>query len=153
MRHLHVTSGPLLLSSEQKRVFSSGRRRRRGRGRGHPSLSLSLSSDFWLPPPCSLARMGMATGHEERRCHLVLSERQGWWPNPSPGLVWPQRCKATAAEKRNGSPLSLSLPLAFSLFFLSFCAHASCNVFRPPVRPPPSPLPSSSLRVLLSSIV
>ena len=118
MRHLHVTSGPLLLSSEQKRVFSSERRRRRGRGRGHPSLSSFLSSDFWLPPPCSLARMGMATGHEERRCHLVLSERQGWWPNPSPGLVWPQRCKATAAEKRNGSPLSL--PPSRFLSFLSF---------------------------------
>ena len=62
--------------------------------------------------------MGMATGHEERRCHLVLSERQGWWPNPSPGLVWPQRCKATAAEKRNGSPLSL--PPSRFLSFLSF---------------------------------
>ena len=42
--------------------------------------------------------------------------------------------QSDGGREREEKRLSPSLLLAFSLFFLSFCAHASCNVFRPPVR-------------------
>ena len=59
--------------------------------------------------------MGIATGHgTEGRCRLVV--------NVSGAPISPAASMGGGGT-RNGLP-----------FFLSFCAHASCNVFRPPVR-------------------